>query len=320
MKRFTSASFLLLIWKGIIISQQINNNSPERFIQSNKYFRVNYENDFFAASDLYYTQGFLIETAHPSFARSPLNHLLLRPAGFRNSYILAIEDNGYTPTNYKVEAILEGDRPYAGMIFIKSSVAATSMMKKRRLISSISIGLIGQGAGGKEIQTSIHEWTSNAIPLGWHNQVKNDLLLNYEVEINNEILNAGKYLNLSWSAMARVGTLSDKVNLGLHFITGKFANPFSTDTTRTGFNFHFYDRPEINVIGYDATMQGGIFNKSSPYILHADQITRIVARNSYGVVFNIGRLYLEYYQSMMTREFKTGRPHKNGGINIGYSW
>ena len=73
----------------------------------------------------------------------------------------------------------------------------------------------------------------------------------------------------------------------------------------------------ISVIGYDATLQGGLFNKESPYVIPDSKITRATLQNNFGIVMRIKKLYLEYSQSFLTDEFDSGGNHRWGGIRIG---
>jgi hypothetical protein len=85
--------------------------------------------------------------------------------------------------------------------------------------------------------------------------------------------------------------------------------------------FHLYAQPMINAVGYDATLQGGlIFNTDSPYTLSAQEIERLTFQFNYGAVLSFRSLYLEYFQTFLTREFETGLQHRWGGIRIGVAF
>ena len=76
----------------------------------------------------------------------------------------------------------------------------------------------------------------------------------------------------------------------------------------------------MTFVGYDATLQGGLFNKSSPYTIRAMDLSRIKVENNFGVLFTFRKLFLEYFQTIMTKEFKKGNFHRWGGIKIGLSF
>jgi lipid A 3-O-deacylase len=318
MERLLCFIFLAVQASSAVHAQAVDNNGIERAINKERYVRLNYGNDYFTATDYYLTQTILLEFAHPALRKNPVSNILFRPATFQIKYGLAAEHNGYTPTDYVPAQILYGDRPFAGAISLKSFAIAADTNRKQRLASSLSIGIIGPGAGAGEMQTYIHERTPNAIPEGWPNQIANDLLLNYQLGYEKQILQAADYFHVSATALAKLGTVSTKANAGLTFMTGIFNSPYASFRIRNKrVQLYIYDHPEVNFVIYDATLQGGLFNKNNPYTIASSDVTRAVFRNNWGIVAKLGIVYLEYYQSYMSKEFKTGMEMRNGGIQIG---
>ena len=81
-----------------------------------------------------------------------------------------------------------------------------------------------------------------------------------------------------------------------------------------------YSQPIVNVIGYDATLQGGLFNDQSPYTIPSHDIERFTAQNNYGVILQTRSLYFEYARTIITREFAARKDAKSGGIKIGFKF
>lgn len=301
-----------------LTAQAVNNLGIERSMRSNSEIRINYGNDYFTATDYYLTQSVQITYTHPSLGKSPLYKILYRPAGSESIYGMAIEHNAYTPVFYERKEVQLNDRPFAGALFLKTFSVATDINLKQSVASSISTGILGPGAGAKQIQVFIHENTNNVLPQGWGNQVRNDIVLNYELAYQKQLLAWDNFFLLTADAMGRLGTLSTKANIGFTFMAGYFNSPFASASLKgRKIQFYAYDHPELNVVGYDATLQGGLLNTSSVYTIGAGDVSRLVFRNNWGLVARIGRVYLEYYQSFMTREFKKGMDFRNGGIQIG---
>ena len=86
------------------------------------------------------------------------------------------------------------------------------------------------------------------------------------------------------------------------------------------FQIYLYNQPLVGLIGYDATMQGGLFNKSSPYTLKYNEINQITFQDNFGIVASFWNIYFEYYHTYLTKEFKNGRDHRWGGIKIGIAF
>jgi len=304
-----------------VLAQAMDNTGAYRNIPGNKYFRINYENDFFTASDRDYTQGILVEKVHPGFSRFPLMKILWHPRFSELKYGLAIEHNAYTPNQIDRYAIQYGDRPYAGALLLKTFLIATNCARKQRISVSFSSGLVGPGAGGEQMQRTIHHWIHYTQPQGWHNQIRNDLILNYQVNAENGIFEYSNHFSISTYGSARVGTLSDKLSAGCTAILGNFISPFNQKVSaRQPFQWYMYGQVFGNAVGYDATLQGGVFNHSSVYTIPSSEINRLTFQNKFGFVLLFQSLYLEYYHTGLTKEFKTSLYHRTGGIQIGFGF
>ncbi len=304
-----------------VSAQAIDNFSSARNINNDNYFRLHYENDYFTATDLYYTQGIQFEFVHPALNKFPLMHLLIQGQSTSLKNGIALEINGYTPSSIRSNEILYNDHPYAGVLFIKTFKITVDSVNQTRISSGLVTGVIGPSAGGDEIQTSIHRWTGNFLPLGWQHQIKNDLVLNYEFVFEKELLSIERYFLVNGMGSAKVGTLGDKIGAGVILMAGYFNSPFVISGTKIKkISAHIYSQPSINLVGYDATLQGGVFNNNSPYTISANEIERITFQNHAGIVVNINKLYLEYFQSYTSKEFKQGISHLSGGIRIGVSF
>ncbi|MEO6687109.1 MAG: lipid A-modifier LpxR family protein [Dyadobacter sp.] len=129
-------------------------------------------------------------------------------------------------------------------------------------------------------------------------------------------------ISLNTNSGIRLGTLSDKIQGGATLTIGRFDSPFQNREKRIKNNYqlYFYTQPLVSLVGYDATMQGGIINRSSPYTLTSGQIKRFTFQNSYGVILSLRNLYVEYYRTYLSKEFETGRTHKWGGLKIGFAF
>lgn len=293
-------------------AQEINNLLKNRQMGSDTsaYFRLNYDNDYFSASDFYYTQGILAELVIPAFKKLPFRHLFPRLSNAKTQYGIAIESNAYTPTSIQSDEILYGDRPFSATLMLRPFVIQTT--EKTRLSSALTLGIIGPGAGGYEMQYGIHSRTGNILPKGWQHQIANDLILNYEVNYERQLFKASNFFLLSGIAQGRLGTLSTKGGAGVGVMLG-----FLPGSNRRSWNLYAYEQPQGEAIGYDATLQGGLFNKKNDYVISAGQVNRLVFRNQYGFVFSWKKIYLEYFQRYITKEFKTGTDHHTGGIQAG---
>jgi lipid A 3-O-deacylase len=312
----TSAIFLLPVF---VSAQAIDNTLSFKNINSEKYFRINYENDFFSATDKYYTQGIHFDLVAPWVKNFPLSKVLLHPVAGYTRYGISIEHDGYTPSSIGSDDILYGDRPFAACFFLKTFLMTIDSANKQRFSTTLSTGIIGPGAGGMQMQRDIHRWLHDMTPHGWQYQVHNDAILNYQVDYEKQLLSVGHVFSLDADAVGRAGTLSDKASIGTSFMMGYFDSPFGTTmATKNNFRIYAYEHPEVDFVGYDATLEGGVFNHSSPYTISPADLTHIVFQNRFGFVVVYQRFYLEYFQSLLSNEFRTGNYHVWGGVQVAF--
>jgi len=287
-------AFVISFSPFFLVAQKIDNMASHRSMGSDKYFRFSYDNDFFTSSDYNYTQGYSFEFSHPALKNNPINYLLYTPKNSKKQYGLTVEHIGFTPKSLSQSEIQFGDRPYASAIMLKSFLMTIDTIHKFRFVSSLNLGLIGPGAFGKEMQVEIHRATENVIPQGWHNQVKNDLVFNYEINYEKQLY-FNKVFSLQSYSTLRLGTLFTDASFGFNFTLGGTNNSF-TGTKSNKFRVYIFSQPLINVIGYDATLQGGVFNDTSPYTIPAEDIERLVYQINMGVVVKSKKIYFEYFR------------------------
>ena len=317
MHKFILSFYCLLLFANSMFAQAIDNTASYRNINNNSYVRLHYDNDFFSATDRYYSQGVNLEIVHPSIQKFPLSKILLHSKNSDVKYGIAMVHDVYTPSSIRHREIFLNDRPYSANWMLNTFCIALDSLGKSRTTSSFSIGVLGTVAGGADMQTSIHRWLDNIEPLGWKHQIRSDVAINYSMQYERLLVSYKKLVAVSTNVNARVGTLNDKVGVGLNVLLGYFENPFGRISGNPDFRFHFYGQSVVSVIGYDANLQGGMFNRSSPYTISASQLSRVTLQHNYGLVFHIKKLYLEYSRGLLNKEFKTGLPHGWGGIKIG---
>ena len=173
--------FLFFLKMLFLIAQPIDNTAVYRNVQRNHSFRFYYDNDFFTATDQYYSQGINLELVHPKLNKIPLTKLLIHPSKSEIKYGIAIEHLAYTPTSIRHTEIIYGDRPFAACLSLKTFGIICDTINHWRLSSTLNTGILGPSAGGQWMQKTIHRNLKNIEPLGWSNQIHNDIILNYDI-------------------------------------------------------------------------------------------------------------------------------------------
>jgi len=324
MIKIETAFFSLLCFAPLVtFSQAIDNTASFREMPGEQNIRFHYDNDFFTATDRYYSQGIGIELIHPGLVKNPLSRLLLFASkGRKIKYGASIEHSVFTPTSIRHEEIIYNDHPFASFILLKSFAVSTDTIRGNRVASAFSIGVIGPAAFGHEMQKTIHQSLGDIQPLGWQNQIRNDLILNYSLDIEKPLFVHQNFLSLNTDLKIKAGTLIDQAWAGLNIIVGKYRSPyFHYENNLTNrFQIYFYNQVLFGFSAFDATLEGGMLNHGSPYKINPNELTRILFQDNVGVVLILKKLCLEYYQSIHTKEFKTGLTHRWGGIKIGLTF
>ncbi|MCD6067168.1 MAG: hypothetical protein K0S33_1994 [Bacteroidetes bacterium] len=286
--------------------------------KTENYFRFTYDNDFFSATDRYYTQGIQLVFIHPVVKHSPFSKTLI-PLGktARNYYGFQLEQDCFTPRSIRHEEIFYGERPFSATFFISHLLRSLDLLKKRSLTTQLDMGVIGPCARCEDEQKAIHKALVNIYPQGWEHQIKNDVILNYRTSFEKGLINT-RHFELMGNTSARIGTLYTDIGLGLHFRLGilnpYYANPglskapYSKNTNRI-FSTYVYLRTNARLVGYNATLQGGLFNQESVYTVPSGDVSRIVADGIAGIVIVFKRVSLEYSKAYVTSEFTGGLDH-----------
>lgn len=306
---------VILVCAGVSHAQKIDNTAFYRNV-SEKSLRIHYENDFFSRSDIYYTQGINLELYHPGLKNSFLRRILVQMPNVKTSMGVAVEHLGFTPTSISSPSILYNDRPFASCLMAKFFSVSNDSIRKLQVSSTFSLGIIGPGAGGKQFQSAIHRWINDRQPRGWENQIRNDIVVNYRVDVVKGVV-GWRHLQVAVKGSASAGTLTTQASGGFVVMAGWFENRWANSVRKNNFEVYVYDEPVGALVGYDATLQGGVLNRESPYTILSKDISRGVFQNNAGIIFVIRKIQLEYFQSFITKEFSTGRLHHWGGVRVG---
>lgn len=86
----------------------------------------------------------------------------------------------YTPEDSEAEALIEDDRPYAGLLFGGVSLLNNTQHGGWRMAESlhIDVGIVGPASRAGKLQRDFHEWITADDPNGWDNQLENELIAN----------------------------------------------------------------------------------------------------------------------------------------------
>ena len=294
------------------------------YVSTNRYIGVNFDNDIFNNTDYYYTNGIRIDYIVSIFASSPLSYTMLPYRKYSMNYHgMTFVQNMYTPTNPDTINVQDGDRPFAAYLYLGHFKNTLSSKHRYRQYSELQVGLIGPGSLGGFVQDQIHDIP----PVGWENQIQSDLVLNYTALVEKGLYNPGVF-DLNVFAEGQLGTLYTNAGGGLRIRAGKL-NPYfsmpglATENSTEGakglkWQYGIFASAKVKMVLYDATLQGGVFNKTSKYTIPAEDIERLLLQASFGIYMAFKQLGLMYEQFYISPEFKNAHHFRWGHLNLTY--
>jgi len=299
------------------------------YISPHHRFWLMFDNDIFSNTDRYYTNGVVIGYSAPGMVNLPVNRLMLSLR--RNSVVhasISLHHAMFTPFTTKTPPILIDDRPYASSLFLRYSQTSDDALSGIRVTSSIDAGVIGDAALGRYFQKSVHATVpTNDEPMGWETQIRNDLVLNYSVNLQKQLLK-NKNAEIYAHGEATLGTLQTRAGMGINAIAGLFIPGITRlpmdyselQQVQRDWQYGIRGGLEFRLIGYDATLQGGVFNNDNIYALKPEEIERMVAAMHLGIFARYRKLGISISQYYLSPEFKEGKQHFWGQIGLEYGW
>ncbi len=119
---------------------------------------------------------------------------------------------------------------------------------------------------------------------------------------------------------SRLGTLHTDLEAGLWFILDARQGHFHRfgPSGEAGLNVVFKLSAGAKYIIYDATLQGGLFNKSSPYVIPSDNVIPWIGKLDASLSFELLAHQLEFYTRLASPRFHMAVPH--GWMGIAYKF
>ena len=287
---------------------------------------LEFENDFFFDTDQYYTAGEAFSYTHKNLKKTPAQ-LLMRKKDIDNISFsgFGIEHRMFTPYSTVFPDSISNDRPYSSYFLITNFSVLIKPMQYLKMSTEIGIGVLGPAAGGKQIQSVIHQLIDSARPVGWGNQLNNSFIIDYQFRIEKGFFTPWIANHLIPIGEVRLGTLQNKLAVGLMV---KFGNSIkylsNTNKVANKKNKLIWDwvfEAKLQEVLFDATLQGGLMNGDE---LDKTLNTQNVLSAQYHLRTGLNIYYYGYFVRFMVNynstDFTSGASHKYGSINIGFAF
>ncbi|MDR3712249.1 MAG: lipid A deacylase LpxR family protein [Puia sp.] len=248
----------------------------------------------------------------------------------------------FTPDNICDPSFQPNDYPWSGALFATHSLYSYNRAKKYDFQTGLLVGMMGPAALAGPAQTAVHEFIRYLKPLGWNNQYGNSPLVNIDFTVEKQEAGSGRFLEVIGGSQLAAGTALDQLTLYQLIRIGKmtpyfngYLSQFSASRETGGrqrktIQAYLFVKPELELVAYDAILQGGIFS-SKPHIVSEGvegknrtagyhDINHALAEVDYGAVLVIGHFSIAYTQKPTTAYMKGLYSHDVGNVSVYFSW
>jgi lipid A 3-O-deacylase len=310
-------------------STSLDTNHLQSSRQKIKYLQFGAENDAWVlrqGTDRYYTHGFLIDYF---FSKNGLNNRFWKTIFPRvtpkadHYYAFNFRTAMYSPdTVQRVRTSL--DHPYGGLMTFGMTCISKESERGIKLITEYQLGVVGPASLQEQLQKKAHKFANKSVPLGWENQIPNDIAFNIRILYEHPLFDYANAMEAVAIADINAGTISNnggvgfRVKLGHFYKTKEVGLPFMDVDLNKKFQYYAYIQPTVYFIGDNAMLQGGILLdavRRRQYI-HVDNITRMVGDFVLGYSMSYGNFGLTYSYHVRTAEFKGGKSMFWGGLSL----
>jgi lipid A 3-O-deacylase len=276
-------------------------------------FGIQTDNDSYLGqgSDRYYTDGIFF------YFRRALKVNNAKDTSLQNKVLgFELGQKIFNPQTGAIPSPQYIDRPFAGYLYIGSNLNLL-YKNESNLKLSAQFGVVGPASRAQSIQTWVHNNFGFYAPDGWQYQIKNDVELNLSAEYN-KLLARADGADISLSAHGNLGNGFTGAGIGPLLRLGKFNQLFNSASTQSTVTanknivplnkneFFFYYKPQLNYVAYDATIQGGLFEKhNDPNSLEVTLDREpFIFSNQLGVNYSSSRWTFDVSAIFHTRDVK----------------
>lgn len=294
---------------------------------------IYFENDLFAGTDHYYTNGVKIGWSSADLDKfsdtpyaSPLLPLLnlvpfVNRPEFQKNLTFTLGQDIYTPTNVNAVTLQPNDRPYAGWLY--GGIGLVVKDEYFRHSFGLNIGVVGPWSYAEQTQRAVHQVRGFAVPQGWDNQLHNELGVVAVYEMSWRWPHHERRVGLGWDFIPHAGfaagNVYDYMNAGGELRAGfnlpdDFGTPGITPSSTTStpaegrqeairarkldLGAYLFARVDGRLVARNIFLDGNTF-EDSPSVQHR----WLVADLSSGISMNYKNTKVTYAVVYRTQEF-----------------
>lgn len=330
MRHFFLVGIIVLFFPGAVVAQTSSTEARRHM------FRILEEDDCFdvrgMGTDEAYTNGTRIDYFYMKRGRDHfIDRWLMPGAGKKavSTYGWGLMQTMYTPKDLKMPEFQPNDYAFAGALFLIHSKESFNPAIGYALKTEIVTGVMGPLSMADKLQTYFHHLFHFKKPLGWPNQLPNDVLLNYSLQYEHRLYRPADWLEVRGGGKAMVGTMQDGAVLQLPIRVGWFRSYFDgyfaqNNSDKHSYQFYFEVTPSIQYTAFNSLLEGGVFNDAdnhpSKVADYGSKVRRINESISCGAFLVKDWFSASFTQHIAKGELKGTRDHFIGSIAVAVSW
>lgn len=334
MKRFYKLLF------GTVFLLHLNNADAQK-AEPSKMFRVYEENDFFDVkghgTDKAYSNGTRLDFFYEKQATRGLLHKLMPKAGdsSRNVYGWSLMQVMVTPHDIEATDYIPNDFYYAGALFATHSLYSYNSKKKYSFQTELLAGIRGPESLADETQTGFHKLVDYQEPMGWHNQLKTQPLINISFGVEKNLLSIRDFIEVNAGSQIKVGSLMDLAMVYPMIRIGKMSpyfdgylnqyGAFTKNGKRMKTQYYFVCKPSVSFVAYNAMLKGKRENEGKDSRGYrgnepGPSLHNHVLDFQFGIVFAHKNFSIAYMQTT-TSAYTEGLDHHGfGNVSLYFRW
>lgn len=308
-----SILFILLFCSSFAYSQSFKNEVG---------FKSDNDSYLGQGSDRYYTNGLFLYFRHAT------DQSKLKAGLEKKTYEISVGQMMFNPYSGYAPDPATQDRPFAGYLYAGGTMN-WFYSDESIITASAQIGTTGKNSLGEAGQKLLHKTFGFYDVGGWDYQIKNELAINLSAQYTKLLTRtAGNAVELSFEGYANLGTTFSGAGAGLLFRTGNLNQLFNAAYTHAAIGnnaktkslvkreIFFYAKPQLNVVAYDATIEGSMFNNNSPVTFSQKPV---VFAQQLGIDYSVDRFTADFGVIFKTKEVKSiARAHQWGSVTVSY--
>lgn len=249
-----------------------------------------------------------------------------------NTFGLSLMQTMFTPEDLKATEPNVSDWPYTGALFLTHSLHSSNPQKTYNLQTELVAGVMGKASMAEQLQTVIHKLIKSDKPMGWDKQYPTDILLNLNIALEKQLWHYKGVLDVIGGGQVMAGTMLDgasvfgQVRIGkmLPYFDGlmpQYTRPFRQ---KNKLQCYLVARPSLEWVGYNAVLEGGVFNGKSDYYKDKKETTSpnhsISRRLDLGLVLGYGCVSVSFTQRIMPRLIDGLYHERLGNLSLYIAW